>query len=410
MVDLSKIDRQPVFAFKSKALGHLTFRYLSVGTTIELQEADEAQTFDSETFFDALVSRLGRKPPPEHADEAGEEKDGFSTLSEAEIAQLPSDERAAIAEGLVGGLRLDREPVWETDDDEEGRRIARIASYKILLERTDGETAEEFLLRAWRDHAERFAENSKKMMRGVLGEATKISESLKRAITPGLLENITASQRLGAQISQMMPSLKIADQLKGVTSISDHIKDLGIGGIGGIGRDIGALGRSSPNIADIARGASAFPRYEEVEIPRLPELKFTNPIHETNERLTEMGGHIAEMRELAATTATMQQSLNTVATQILTQFAEGAEKSKKVGYLALSVGVISAVLALVAILTGLWGDFRQDGQDRASDRAAQARLDEELSLRRQELEASNRLAAAIEAQRPQARPAPPAKQ
>lgn len=403
MLDISKIDRQPVFAFESKTLGRLTFRYLSVGATMELHEADEAQAFEPDTFFDALVARLGRKPPPDKTDEAGEAEDGFSTLSEADIALLAPEERAAIAEGLVEGLRLDREPVRETNTDDEGRRVSRIASYKVLLEQQDGETAEEFLLRAWRDHAERFAESSKRMMRGVLGEASKISEGLKRAITPGLLENITASQRLSAQISQMIPSLGIADHLKGVTSLSDHIKGLGIG------RDIGALG-VGPSIANIGRGASAFPSYEQVEVPRLPELNFTNPIHETNERLTEMGEHIAEMRELAATTAAMQQSLNTVATQILTQFAEGAEKSKKVGYLALAVGVISAVLALVAILTGLWGDLRQNDMDRASDRAAQSRLDEELTIRRQELEASNRLAAAIEAQRPPTPPTPAAKQ
>lgn len=394
MADISKIVvLKPVLALETEALGRLTFRHLSFGAMIELEKRNDAAAFEPATFLDELIGRLGKKEASSGDDLAEADR----ALSEADIAKLTDAERVAIAEGLVTGLGLHTEPVMATETDEEGRRVSRIAEHKVVLEREEGEPAEVFLLRAWRDHAKRFSEQASKMMKSVLGEASGISESLRKAIAPGLLENITASQRLGAQISQMIPKLGITDQLKGISSITDHVRNLGVGGIG---RDFTGLDRGSPSIADIGRPSTLFPTYEDVAPLQLPELDFENPIFETNERLTEMGEHIAEMRALAATTAAMQQSLNTVATQILTQFAEGAEKARKAGYYALAISVISAVLALVAILTGLWGDFRQDGQDRASDRAAQSRLDEELAVRRQELEASNRLAAAIEAQRP----------
>jgi hypothetical protein len=392
---------KPILSLDIPSLGPLVFRHLSVGATIELQEIDEKHPFEPAPFFDQLLGRLGSFAPSSDGD-----TEPAKPITQEDIAKLSSEERERIAEALIPALRLHTEATRETETDSEGNRTSRISGHKVVLDREDGEAPDAFLLRAWRDQCRRLTESAKSMMKSVLGEASGISEALKNAITPGLLTNITASQRLSAQISQMMPKVRIADQFKGITTISDRFKDLGIGNIG---RDIGALGKTGSSIGDTGR-STAFPRYEEFVAPELPELNFENPLFETNERLGEMGEHIAEMRALAATTATMQQSLNTVATQILTQFAEGAEKSKKVGYLALAVGVISAVLALVAILTGLWGDLRQNDMDRASDRAAQSRLAEELTIRRQELEASNRLAAAIEAQRPPTPPAPAPKQ
>lgn len=175
------------------------------------------------------------------------------------------------------------------------------AEWRSVLEREEHETPDRFLLRAYRDNAKRAAEKWK-----------ETNEKLKRQF-----EGLTGSlSRSG-----------IEALMRG-NSAADRISEL--------------IGRTPQHDLPGASGWRTFEPVRPIDIPIIE-----NPIHETNKKLGKLGASIDEMRELYVQQATMQQSLNQVATEILDNFVTGSKSAAKSSRNALVTAILAIVVTLV---------------------------------------------------------------
>lgn len=94
-----------------------------------------------------------------------------------------------------------------------------------------------------------------------------------------------------------------------------------------------------------------------IQVPR-------NPIHETNDILTAVSRHIAQMSELSSATASMQKTLNDTASAAVADFSRGAESSQRNAKWSLVVALIALA---ISVLTGLGQWWQSLEQDRAEN-------------------------------------------
>ncbi|HEY3696757.1 hypothetical protein [Phenylobacterium sp.] len=234
-----------------------------------------------------------------------------------------------------------------------------------------------------------------------------LSEQMKAALGPSLIANEIASLRLSDQLKAMdLPSSRIADQMRealGPTAyVAEEIRNLR----GSLAEQIGAAKLAterSLSLDELTFAHDQGPsddRLVALEIPRfdMPAMP-ANPIHETNGRLAELSEHISQMRDLAATTAQMQQSLNEVAKTILTEFSKGAEASNRATKRALWIAAISTALSLVAVVVAVWSVLHQDAQNSKRENEAEAERAVQLEVQHRNTTALNRLSKNLEAER-----------
>jgi hypothetical protein len=396
----------PLFVIHTADLGSLTFTSLRVKDMRRLEAIPDGKagaTLAPEAFVDQFIMALGRKTPKpvERTGTAGVDLADIdppeADLSEEDLRSLRPEERTEIVERLLSSLEdsFFYEDVREIETNEAGERISKIVGRKLILPREEGESDEAYLQRGWTAYRTRITESMQNAFKGITGPAASFSASLKGLLGPGLMSNISASQHLADQIAKMAsPTQRLAEELERIKPFPERMRDLGITDV-----------RPSEVYADILKPGEPTP-LSRIVIP-------PNPIHETNELLSQMAERIEEMHELARSTATTQQTLNELARDAVSLFATGAEESKsaadtglKISRRAFTVAVISAALGALALGLTTLGLFQQNGTSAETARVESQRHAEMMRLRQDELAATNRLAEALEKAQ---RAPPPAK-
>ena len=333
---------------------------------LELEKAQSEVPFTSESFASELIMRLGQKGDGE-------------ALSSADVSLLSDDERAEVVQGL-----LQTQDHFFTDtrrinaSDGANRSETPSVEPKLALPRNDGETDEAYLFRGWHNYERRASEQSKEMFKSIAAATAGLSDAMKSAISPGLLANTAASSRLSDVLRDMhWPTRSIA------------------GDITKLARDIG-----STSLVESVASAGLARALEQQSAPRLHLQNIPpNPAHKTNDLLSEVSARIAQMTELAATTAEMNQSLNDVTRAILTEFSKGAADSKKATGRALLIAGLSVVISMAAIGATIWSVYHQDVETIRRDRLDAPARAERMAADRATAATLNRLATAIEQDR-----------
>lgn len=305
VLDLAELTA-PKEVVISGTLGKISAKPLSTDDMMALKRADRKTPFTPETFAQKLVSLLVVT-------------DDNKPLSPEAFSQLPLSESEAIVEGIIrrqSYFFIASDGQTSQDEPEEGQQTAQVS----MLRRDDGKSSAAYLLRGWRHYEHRHAEEMSALVKGM--GLSSLSEVAKLKLGPSLYANIAASTRISEQLGLM----KIGPS---ATEFREHFL--------------------SP------------PRMEPIKLP-------PNPIVKTNEILGEMSQHIAEMRELAASTAQMQQSLNDAAQTILVEFSKGAADLKSSGDQALRVAVASAIISAVAFVASAVGIYIQYDQNSSTAR------------------------------------------
>lgn len=303
---------------ETASLGALTAREANFGEIVNLTTRDEKEPFQPGAFADELFGLLIRA-------------DGQDLSSDTIRALAPEDREAAalaLAERFVGNAKASAERRAKT-----GEADAKPGP-DLELERRAEEGAEEYLLRSFRNANSRLM----KRTRDLISQAGKgIAQMATRpGLFTGIGRNIAASHKLADQISKM-----------------------GRGPLPG-------------RVVDVERVAPRF------ELPPLPP----NPVVETNRILREQAEHIAEMRELARTTAEMQSSLNDTALQALGEFNAGAIKAERATSKTLMIALISLAVAVGSVILSIGLAVYQEGNEQkrfAAEQRAGAAQGEERS-------------------------------
>ena len=314
---MPKATKQPVLVESVGDLGTLSLRRMTIKTLKEIVSADPSGKLPVEDLVNAIIQALARKP------------DG-TELRLTEVKQIDSEDRKRLVYSLIA-----LHPEWFRTDatseiDDEAKGIIRDPL----------ETEEAFLVRGYRASVERLNGSIKRSVEQVSLQLSGASDHLKKILSPGLIDNLRASQRL-ADVVKRMSGTWTSDMLKNADGPS-------------------------------AKSATASIR----QIPyALDHIKIApNPVFKTNEILSEVTSQIGEMRDLASATAEMQQSLNDTASTALTEFSKGAEKSARAARNGLIIAGISALLALASIFVSIYLGHQQAADSKARDIASMSKI------------------------------------
>lgn len=215
---------------------------------------------------------------------------------------------------------------------------------------------DKFLEKIIRAHPELFYEPDSNLQRQVgsrlevkcRGEDEAAASFLLRSYQDYLESNRAKSKALSDYVSS---------QFKGLTtSLSDT-------GLNALMKSTSSSEKISEIIKDIGLRNDRYRLEDGFVPPPTPDFDIPpNPIYETNDRLSEVAKSIAEMRELTVQQAEMQSSLNTVATEILNRFAEGAESAKTNAKLTLAVALLAVFVSLGSFVYNQFFDGVSEAQ------------------------------------------------
>jgi hypothetical protein len=262
-------------------------------------------------------------------------QDGDDLIGEVKADELAKD--PAFLEKVIE-VHPELYSEFVKDDDDPTKRLA-----KLSLERKQDETAADYLFRAYRDRLDRQLEQMRESMKKIQRQFAGLSGSLSASGFDSLLASASASRRIDDIIKGSVGSDRIAEIINGSVGrerISDILKGSGTDKIAE------AMKRASEGIVGRGTGAYTFQPERSYTLPHIQP----NPIHETNTTLAKVASSIDEMRDLFAQQAVMQQSLNTVATEILDKFAKGTKDAEQSSKRALRIAMIAIAASILPFI------------------------------------------------------------
>jgi len=136
-----------------------------------------------------------------------------------------------------------------------------------------------------------------------------------------------------------------------------------------------------------------------IDPPRIPDIHIPpNPIHETNDRLERIEQRFERMLDVAANGASIATGLQAHAAEFLVKFEKAATDNDRSAARAIRLGAIAIVIALAMPLAQiLYTELWRVPQDTASMEAVITDMQTEIAtLRQTQIEAADRIAAALE--------------
>ena len=271
-------------------IGPVTIRRLTMSDHIELEKADESKKLEAPQLTNILIERTVKH------------SDNNEPLAPAEIDRLSAD--ADFLEELIKG----HPDLTDFGDAGEPGELGEPAIDPDRVKpavREEGESADAYLLRAWRAYHRHFAQTFSGIGEALRKQLSGLTGALSTSGLQSLMKNAAASRSLQ-----------------------------------------GAIDRASVSATPSWLETFEEKRFEPIRLP-------PNPIHKTNEHLNELVASIDQMRELAVSTAEMQRGLNDVATEILDKFVTGARTAEKASNKNLLIAQIGIGIAVVSVLITL---------------------------------------------------------
>lgn len=219
----------------------------------------------------------------------------------------------------------------------------------------------------------------------------------------------TDAARAAEAMKAAMPSQAIQDAMKAITDntaidalrkasgTTDALQERMRALTGQFGPD-SSMGKLAQQLQDQQRSIDAL-RMPQPEPLRIPDLRMPpNPIHETNDRLERIEERFEQMLDVAANGAEIATGLQAHAAEFLVKFESAASANGRSTKRAIVIGAIAVIIAIAMpvfqiVYTELW----RVPQDSASMAAVITDMQAEIAtLRQTQIEAADRIAAALE--------------
>lgn len=225
-------------------------------------------------------------------------EDGKTPIGKGRASELASD-----TEFLEKLIQAHPEFYSEYQQDQPKDKPSR----QVIIEREEDEGAAEFLFRAHKDYDRRNIASTKAFTEKMMSQYSGLTGVLSTSGLDALARSASSAGRLSELLSS-----------------------------GGLAADpLGDLIKKSNQ--DILGPDSSIASSRPFEMPHIEP-----PMKATNQRLDKVATSIDEMRELYVQQATMQKSLNEVATEILDKFVTGSEAAAKSSEESLGLAAIAA--------------------------------------------------------------------
>jgi hypothetical protein len=232
-------------------------------------------------------------------------------------------------------------------------------------------------------------------------EAARATDAIKSAVAGPEVQNALKSlnaidgpsgvREAAAQMDAIRNSIEPTNEMvKRIRALTGQFgSDSGIGKvmkqIGDQQRSIDALRLPSPSI--------------EIKPPEMRDLHIPpNPIHETNARLERIEQRFEQILDVAANGAAIATGLQAHAAEFLVKFEKAATDNDRSAARAIRLGSIAVIIALAMPLAQiLYTELWRVPQDSASMETVITDMQTEMTtLRQNQIEAADRIAAALE--------------
>ena len=333
---------EPEFSIDTISLGRLDALPLTIGRMSEIEKS-ESET--STSFINAFVASVGRN------------SDGIE-LTDNDVVKLSDAERDEFAERVLESHQyLFRERVREKRSDEAGCVVISFRDGNVKHQREEDESDSAYLFRLFKLQTAELKERARRMM----APFEDMLKANKRMFTPSFLEAFTKSQTATAQLGNMIDRLRV----------------------------------NMPDLSGIAATASALDRIKSPDVYR-PELRvpdlsnIRNPVHDTNERLSEVVNRLDSMEELALQMAETVKSVSDAASQFIVNFGVATGKadhvSRRAIWIAVTAIVVAALMTIVQIGYSEWRNERDQSDTAMTINAISTRLEATAERQRGSME------------------------
>lgn len=184
-----------------------------------------------------------------------------------------------------------------------------------------------------------------------MGNGYKLNVDALRLSAAEAAADKVATGGLAEAVKQLASVGNISDQLR--AELQSHMASYG-NASSSLKDAMEAAASSIRENADGARKKSMdFETVKPIAFPKLPSIA-PNPVLKTNQLLGELKAEIAELGDLTAATAAVQEKQAELVDTILKTFIEGAEAAEKAGQQNLKIAKAGIVIAVVAIVLNIF--------------------------------------------------------
>ena len=290
------------FSIETIALDRIDGLPLTIGMLIEIEKT-KAET--STSFMNSLIATVGRK------------SDGVE-LTDDDVAKLSEADRNEFAKKVLGfNQYLFRKRVPENRRDDEERVVSSSRDGDVKHQKEEDESDSEYLFRLFKIQKAVFDEQTRR----ILAPFEDMLKANKTLFSPSFLEAFTRSQSATAQLGNMIDRMRI----------------------------------KRPDVYGNAATMAELDHVETHDIFR-PELRVSdlsairNPIHDTNERLSDVVDRLDSMEGLALQMAGTVKSVSDAASQFLVAFGAATEQADRSSRRAIGIAVAAIVVVVISTL------------------------------------------------------------
>ena len=290
---------ESVFSIETVSLGRIDSFPLTVG---HFDKLAKSESHTSNAFMNSLIAAVSKTAEGD-------------AIDRQDIAKLSDAERDVFAEKFLDNNQyLFREQVRERRQDENGDFVVSAREGEIKHERLQDESGSDYLFRLFRLQRAELRDTARRIF-SPLHDSTKLKTNL---VSPSFLEAVRQAQAVASPLRDIVERMRV--QLP-------HTSRLGL--------TLPPMKRSLP---------TAVPG-PKLEVPDFPPIR--NPVHDTNEKLSDVLNALDSMEALAIQTAETLTSMDDAASQYLAAFAEASDKADRASRRMIWIGGLAILVAIL---------------------------------------------------------------
>ena len=350
-IEVSKIKLQGSFDYQSEELGILQIGPLTLSVMAALEKDAKDKKIDGPSFTRSLLRHVARRRQTEGKIETDQEIEDHP-LEEADVSRVSEKEIERFAREFLAhndALTRDSKSAKTGENKRKsGKRRGKEKRKTSDIHKRKDERDSDFLLRAYRRHAEQNLVLMRKRLRELVGGVGRLH--FPKSALEAFQRNVSLTQSLNDQIEKF-------------------------------GKTVSASGAALEAASRLSSSEGALTSADRLErfasIPP-PPAEIKNPIWETNDRLDNIITQIEALVPLATTAAKLVESMNATTVEMLGHFSQFSRETRFYSFALIVVAVISTTVA--AVIAWLNLEASRDAIDEYRNAiAAQQRTLEEVA-------------------------------
>ena len=289
---------EPEFSIDTAALGRIDVLPLTIGRMAFLENIEQD---NPRSFINKLLITLGRQSDS-------------TNLTDKDLASLSNEEMNDFSRMfLENNQYLYRKEVRKEDSDEEGRIVVSFSDGAVQHQKNKNESYSDYLFRLFKIQQAEWKEQTRRLMAPFNDTLKANKEIFTPSFVKTLKKSLSATERLGNIIERLRTKTPDILEIEAATSARDLLDGV-------------EPTRSKQTIAEL--GA------------------IHNPVHDTNERLSDIVNRLDTMETLALQMAETVRLGSDTASQFLVDFGAYSKKSYETSRRAFVIAILAVIVGI----------------------------------------------------------------